>query len=64
MPLVNFGHRRIGIERAPNTPAGIGQEQANPAISATAFLVRRRILTIKTQGVRLPAAAARLRLGG
>ncbi|PDQ22592.1 hypothetical protein CN311_03185 [Mesorhizobium sanjuanii] len=47
---MNFGHLRIAIGRGPNTFAGIGQEQANPALSAMAFLVRRRIFTIKTRG--------------
>lgn len=52
---MNFGHLRIGIERGPNTFAGIRQEQVNPALSATAFLVRR--LIFHHQNTRGPPAS-------
>lgn len=52
---MNLGHLRIAIWRGPNTPAGIRQEPANPALFAMASWSGAGTSTIKTQGVRGPS---------
>lgn len=61
---MNFGHLRIAIGRGQNIPAGIRQEQTNPALSAVAFPVWRRIFHHQNTRGCQPAAAARLRRRG